>query len=102
MNSQLEAAQRPPLGPPVGAMIAAPESGSATSETDAASQYITFTIGSEEYGVDVMAVREIKAWTETTSLPNSPDYVRGVVNLRGHIIPIFDLRRRFGQGLTEP
>lgn len=65
------------------------------------SQYITFTIGSEEYGVDIMAVREIKGWSDTTHLPNSPPYVRGVINLRGVIVPIFDLRARFGLGPTE-
>jgi len=65
------------------------------------SQYISFTIGDEEYGVDIMAVREIKAWTETTHLPNTPDFMRGVLNLRGLIVPIFDLRCRFGMGITE-
>jgi purine-binding chemotaxis protein CheW len=65
-------------------------------------QLITFTIGEEEYGVDIMAVREIRAWTETTVLPNTPKYVRGVINLRGTIVPIFDLRARFGMGETEP
>lgn len=65
-------------------------------------QLITFTLGDEEYGVDIMAVREIRAWTETTALPNTPRYVRGVINLRGTIVPIFDLRARFGMGETEP
>lgn len=64
-------------------------------------QYISFTIGKEEYGVDIMAVREIKAWTDTTHLPNTPDFMRGVLNLRGVVVPIFDLRCRFGMGLTE-
>lgn len=65
------------------------------------SQFITFTIGVEEYGVSIMAVREIKAWTDTTHLPNTPEFMRGVLNLRGLIVPIFDLRCRFGMGLTE-
>lgn len=64
-------------------------------------QFLTFTIGGEEYGVDIMTVREIKGWTETTRLPNSPECMRGVMNLRGIIIPIFDLRSRFGKGLTQ-
>ncbi len=68
---------------------------------DRTEQYITFTIGDEEYGIDIMAVREIKGWTETSSLPNAPDYMRGVINLRGLIVPIFDLRKRFGAGATE-
>jgi purine-binding chemotaxis protein CheW len=67
-----------------------------------AKQFLTFTLGEEEYGVDIMMVREVKGWTETTRLPNSPDYVRGVLNLRGIIIPIFDLRARFTGTLTVP
>lgn len=64
-------------------------------------QFLTFTIGSEEYGVDIMTVREIKGWSDTTRLPNTPDYMRGVMNLRGLIIPIFDLRARFSGELTN-
>jgi purine-binding chemotaxis protein CheW len=64
-------------------------------------QFLSFTVGPEEYGVDIMSVREIKGWTETTRLPGTPDYMRGVMNLRGLIIPIFDLRMRFSIGLTE-
>jgi len=64
-------------------------------------QLISFAIGNDQYGVDIMAVREIKGWTEITHLPRQPDYVRGVLNLRGIIVPIIDLRCRFGQGVTE-
>jgi len=64
-------------------------------------QFLTFTVNAEEYGVDIMTVREIKGWTEITHLPNSPEYMRGVMNLRGLIIPIFDLRARFKRELTE-
>ncbi len=64
-------------------------------------QLISFAIGDDQYGVDIMAVREIKGWSEITHLPKQPDYVRGVLNLRGVIVPIVDLRCRFGQGLTE-
>jgi purine-binding chemotaxis protein CheW len=64
-------------------------------------QFISFAIGDDQYGVDIMAVREIKGWSEITRLPKQPDYVRGVLNLRGAIVPIVDLRCRFGQGLTE-
>ncbi|HEX3504510.1 MAG TPA: chemotaxis protein CheW [Xanthobacteraceae bacterium] len=67
----------------------------------AANQLISFAIGDDQYGVDIMAVREIKGWTAITPLPGQPDYVRGVLNLRGVIVPIVDLRCRFGQGLTE-
>ena len=64
-------------------------------------QFISFTIGDEEYGVDIMAIREIKGWTASTELPNTPKYMRGVINLRGAIVPIFDLRARFSGGLTQ-
>ncbi|MFN4312376.1 MAG: chemotaxis protein CheW [Ferrovibrio sp.] len=65
-------------------------------------QLVSFTVGNEEYGVDIMAVREIRAWSETTPLPNTPEVVRGVINMRGAIVPIFDLRARFGMPRTEP
>src|SRR6185369_8463900 len=65
------------------------------------SQFLTFTVMNEEFGVDIMTVREIKGWTETTRLPNTPDFMRGVMNLRGLIIPIFDLRARFSRAQTE-
>jgi purine-binding chemotaxis protein CheW len=64
-------------------------------------EFITFAIGDDQYGVDIMAVREIKGWTGVTPLPRQPDYVRGVLNLRGAMVPIVDLRCRFGQGTTE-
>ena len=64
-------------------------------------EFISFAIGDDQYGVDIMAVREIKEWSEITHLPKQPDYVRGVLNLRGVIVPIVDLRCRFGQGMTE-
>src|SRR5271165_1641874 len=67
----------------------------------APTQLISFAIGDDQYGVDIMAVREIKGWTAITHLPRQPDYVRGVLNLRGVIVPIIDLRCRFGQGMTE-
>ncbi len=65
-------------------------------------QYISFNVGKELYAVEITTVREIKGWIPTTSLPNSPDYMRGVINLRGVIVPVFDLRTRFRRGQTEP
>lgn len=65
-------------------------------------QLVCFTIGDEIYGIDIRAVREIRAWSATTALPNAPDFVRGVINLRGTVLPILDLRARFGRGRTEP
>ena len=68
---------------------------------DGLNQFISFAIGDDQYGVDIMAVREIKGWSGITQLPKQPDYVRGVLNLRGVMVPIIDLRCRFGQGMTE-
>ena len=64
-------------------------------------QFLSFTVGEEVFGVDIMMVREIKGWTDVTRLPNSPEFLRGVMNLRGVILPIFDLRCRFGLGMTQ-
>lgn len=76
--------------------------GIAAPEDSTVQQFVSFLVGEQQYCVDIMAVREIRAWTGATSLPNSPSYVRGVINLRGTIVPVIDLRMRFGQGLTEP
>lgn len=65
-------------------------------------QLIAFSIGEQTYGVEITTVREIRAWNGATPLPNTRDYVRGVINLRGTIVPIFDLRARFGEGPTSP
>ena len=74
-----------------------------TEEVSAtARQFISFTIGAEEYGVDIMAIREIKGWTPATPLPNVPDYIRGVINLRGAVVPVFDLRMRFSGNRSNP
>jgi len=59
-------------------------------------QYLTFLLAGEEYGVDILRVQEIKGWDNVTPIPNTPSYVKGVINLRGTIIPIIDLRQRFG------
>ncbi|SRR6266498_857217 len=58
-------------------------------------QYLTFLLQDAEYGVDILRVREIKGWDTVTPLPNTPEYLRGVMNLRGTIVPIIDLRQRF-------
>jgi purine-binding chemotaxis protein CheW len=63
-------------------------------------QFISFRVGDQEFAIDIMAVREIKGWTDTTTLPNQQEYLLGVLNLRGTIVPIYDLRCRFGMGLT--
>lgn len=64
-------------------------------------QYLTFTVGEEEYGVEIMSIREIRQWAATTRIPNTPKFMLGVMNLRGAIIPIFDLRARFSGEMTQ-
>ena len=59
-------------------------------------QVLTFTLADEEYGVDILRVQEIKGWDSVTGIPNTPDYIRGVINLRGTIVPVIDMRLRFG------
>jgi len=67
-----------------------------TTEVNAVeNQYLTFMLAGEEYGVDILTVQELRGWEPTTSIPNSPSYVRGVINLRGVVVPIVDLRDRF-------
>jgi purine-binding chemotaxis protein CheW len=93
------------LGQQVAAGALSEQNDCRAAADDAASssrvEFISFSIGEEQYGVDIMAVREIKGWAEITHLPKQPDYVRGVLNLRGVMVPIIDLRCRFGQGTTE-
>jgi purine-binding chemotaxis protein CheW len=59
-------------------------------------QLLTFAIGSEAFAVDILRVQEIRGWTEPTRIPHAPSYLKGVVNLRGTVVPIVDLRSRFG------
>lgn len=59
-------------------------------------QLLTFIVADEEYGVDILRVQEIREWSKPMPLPNAPPYVRGVINIRGDIIPITDLRHRMG------
>ena len=58
-------------------------------------QFLTFVLGEETYGVDILKVQEIRGWKNVTPIPNAPKHIRGVLNLRGAIVPILDLRRRF-------
>ncbi len=66
-----------------------------------ADQYLTFQLAGQDYGVEILRVQEIKGWEKPTRLPHSPDHVQGVINLRGAVVPILDLRRRFGLGESE-
>lgn len=58
-------------------------------------QYVIFKLGREEYGIDIMNVREITEFKETTKIPNAPNFIEGVINLRGNVIPVINLKKRF-------
>jgi purine-binding chemotaxis protein CheW len=72
-----------------------------TDASDEAAQYLTVNLGNEEYAVDILAVREIRGWTPVTRIPQAPPYVLGVLNLRGAIVPVLDLRLRFNLDREE-
>ena len=64
-------------------------------------QYLTFMLDGEEYGVDILRIQEIKGWDRITHIPNTPAYMLGVINLRGAIVPVVDLRERFGMARAD-
>ncbi len=64
-------------------------------------QFLSFTLGNEEYGVNILRVQEIRSWEPVSRIPNVPSYEKGVVNLRGAIVPIIDLRERFNLNYAE-
>jgi len=70
-------------------------------QTAGANQYLTFILGTEEYGIDILKVQEIRSWEPVTHIPNTPDYVLGIVNLRGTVVPVIDLRLRFNMDREE-
>ena len=61
----------------------------------AGSEYLTFTLGQEEYGIDILKVQEIRGYDAVTKIANTPDFIKGVINLRGTIVPIVDMRIKF-------
>lgn len=67
-----------------------------TAAENEGQQYLSFIMANEEYGVDILSVQEIRGWESTTAIPNAPEHVKGVINLRGTIVPIIDLRQKFG------
>ncbi len=67
----------------------------ATTAADGAAQYLTFTLGSEEYAVDILKVQEIRGYDAVTAIANAPAFIKGVINLRGVIVPIVDMRIKF-------
>jgi purine-binding chemotaxis protein CheW len=64
-------------------------------------QLVSFKLGKEEFGVDILKVQEINRMLEITEMPNSPEFVEGIVNLRGRIIPVIDLKKRLNMPITE-
>ncbi|BFM05987.1 chemotaxis protein CheW [Halioxenophilus aromaticivorans] len=64
--------------------------------SDSSAEYLTFLLGGEEFGVDILRVQEIMGWSPVTEIPGTPGYLKGVINLRGLIVPIVDMRQRFG------
>ena len=64
-------------------------------------QYLTFVMDGEEYGIEILSVQEIRGWEHTTVIPNSEPFVKGVINLRGTVVPVIDLRLRFGLAKAE-
>jgi len=67
-----------------------------TDIDEQSTQFLTFIMAEEEYGVEILDVQEIRGWEACTEIPNMPAYVKGVINLRGTIVPIVDLRQKFG------
>lgn len=65
---------------------------------ESASELLTFRLGTEEYGIDILKVQEIRGWEQPTTIANAPDFIKGVINLRGTIVPIVDMRIKFNLG----
>lgn len=75
--------------------------GPATQDSVKTTELLTFRCGGQGYAVDIMSVREIRSWSQPTPLPHAPPYMRGMVNLRGSVLPVMDLARRMGQATTK-
>ena len=73
----------------------------ANADTPASQQVLTFVLGSETYGVDILRVQEIRGWSSVTKIPHAPPHVLGVLNLRGSIVPIVDMRMKFNLERAE-
>ena len=71
-------------------------------QSDHGQELIAFRVGEQEFCVDIMSVREIRGWTPATPLPHAQSYMRGVINLRGSVLPVIDLSARLGFGVTDP
>ena len=74
----------------------APTSRSVAAQSGTHAEYLTFRLGAEEYGIDILRVQEIRSYEEPTRIANAPHFIKGVVNLRGVIVPVVDLRMKLG------
>jgi len=72
-----------------------------TGYTADVNQFLTFTLGAEEYGIEILKVQEIKGYSAITHIPNAPPHVKGVMNLRGTVVPVVDLRTKFSMDAVE-
>src|SRR5512143_465277 len=72
-----------------------------TEESSGAQEYLTFTLGPEEYAIDILKVQEIRGYEHPTTIANAPAFIKGVINLRGTIVPVVDLRIKFQVGKAE-
>ncbi|MBI4984690.1 MAG: chemotaxis protein CheW [Rhodocyclales bacterium] len=79
----------------------AKQQGADAGEGSFAQEYLTFTLGPEEYAIDILKVQEIRGYEQPTTIANAPPFIKGVINLRGTIVPIVDLRIKFGVGTAE-
>jgi purine-binding chemotaxis protein CheW len=82
------------------AVTASPTAGASASagKDIAGREFLAFTLGSEEYGIDILKVQEIRGYEAVTRIANAPEFIKGVINLRGIIIPVVDMRIKFNLG----
>jgi purine-binding chemotaxis protein CheW len=78
-----------------------PSSSGASALKTAAGEYLTFVLGNEQYGIEILKVQEIRGYDAVTQIANMPPFIKGVINLRGKIVPIVDLRIKFNLGKVE-
>ena len=82
-------------------MIASHKSTENVAAEETLQEYLTFILGDEEYGIEILKVQEIRGYDAVTRIANTPDFIKGVINLRGHIVPIIDLRIKFKLGKID-
>src|SRR4051794_31598064 len=81
--------------------LAASHPGANPAPAATAAEFLTFTLGTEEYGVDILKVQEIRGYGTVTRIPDAPEFIKGVINLRGTIVPVVDMRIKFKLGKVE-